>query len=223
MITPGSASVFLVAGRTPRIGEFLDGGYFAGYISHTENGVATHGLIVAPASSGATGTGYPTTTNLRWKSFNTSTANTTSRFDGLANTNDQIAAGIDDHPAAKFCVNLVINGYSDWYLPAPDELNIAYYNLKPTTASNVTDGGANPYSVPKRDNNFTASDPPRTNILLFQSGQAEAFSTSIDYHWTSEQVDATNAANLVDFKNYNTTPGNNTLFKAVRAFRRFVV
>jgi hypothetical protein len=37
------------------IGFPMAGGYFAGYISHTANGVPTHALIVAPRATGATG------------------------------------------------------------------------------------------------------------------------------------------------------------------------
>jgi len=48
------------------IGSELGGGYFAGYISHTANGVPTHALIVAPRATGATGSGYTLTTNLAW-------------------------------------------------------------------------------------------------------------------------------------------------------------
>jgi hypothetical protein len=43
-----------------------------------------------------------------------------------------VTAGIDDHPAAQFCVNLSIGGFTDWYLPARYELDIAYFNLKPS-------------------------------------------------------------------------------------------
>jgi hypothetical protein len=114
------------------IGESFGGGYFAGYISHTADGNPTHALIVAPRATGATGTGYTLTTNLvQWKTTNTTTAGTTSSFDGAANTAAMVTAGIADHPAANFCKNLSIGGFTDWYLPARYELDIAYFNLKP--------------------------------------------------------------------------------------------
>jgi hypothetical protein len=88
------------------IGEPFGGGYFAGYISHTADGNPTHALIVAPRATGATGTSYTLTTNLRWKTTNSVTAGTDSSFDGAANTAAMVTAGIADHPAAQFCVNL---------------------------------------------------------------------------------------------------------------------
>jgi hypothetical protein len=115
------------------IGEAFGGGYFAGYISHTADGNPTHALIVAPRAAGATGTGtgssYTPATNLAWKTTQTTTANTTSPFDGSANTAAMVTAGIANHPAAQFCVNLGIGGFSDWYLPSKEELRLVYRNL----------------------------------------------------------------------------------------------
>jgi hypothetical protein len=133
------------------IGEPFGGGYFAGYISHTADGNPTHALIVAPRATGATGTGYTLTTNLQWKTTATTTAGTTSTFDGAANTAAMVTAGIADHPAANFCKNLSIGGFTDWYLPARYELDIAYFNLKPSTDANSTSWGTNIYAVPQRN------------------------------------------------------------------------
>jgi hypothetical protein len=83
-------------------------------------------------------------------------------------------AGIADHPAAEFCVNLSIGGHTDWYLPARYELDIAYFNLKPGTQVNNTGWGSNIYSVPKRDNNYSPTFP-RQSILTPFNTSAEAF------------------------------------------------
>ena len=45
--------------------------------------------------------------------------------DGLFNTN-QIVAGCSENGAARICFNLVLNGFSDWYLPARDQLNLMF-------------------------------------------------------------------------------------------------
>jgi hypothetical protein len=205
------------------IGEPFGGGYFAGYISHTADGNPTHALIVAPRATGATGTGYTLTTNLAWKTANTATAGTNSTFDGAANTNAIVAAGIIDHPAAKFCVDLSIGGFTDWYLPAYHELDIAYFNLKPSISLNSivnnADGsvpGANPYSVPRRDNRWTAVFPSRTTVSPFQG--TEAFSTSL-LHWPSNQLTSTQVTNF-RFSDGLLSFDNKTAGMPVRAFRR---
>lgn len=201
-------------------GDPLEGGYFAGYISHTADGVATHALIVAPAATGATGTGYTLTTNLSWKTSNTTTTGTTSPYDGAANTAAMVTAGIAAHPAANFCVGLSIGGYSDWYLPARYELDIAYFNLKPTTDNNNTSWGINNYSVPKRTVNYTAGDPAQTSVAAFQSGGSEAFVA--DNHWSSTEFSATAAWRLF-FGNGNQSANVKATTYRVRAFRKLAL
>jgi hypothetical protein len=180
----GSAGA--AGGGLPEIGAAFEGGYYAGLISHTADGVPTHALIVAPAATGASGGGYTITTNLQWKTSNTTTAGTTSPFDGAANTANMSGGA---HPAADFCTGLSIGGYSDWYLPARYELDIAYENLKPTTDSNNTSWGINDYSVPKRTVNRTAGAPAQTSVAAFQDGGAEAFVA--DFHWSSTEGSST--------------------------------
>jgi hypothetical protein len=164
------------------IGEEFGGGYFAGYISHTADGNPTHALIVAPRETGATGSSYTLTTDLAWKTANTTTGGTTSTFDGVANTAAMVTAGINDHPAAKFCVDLGIGGFTDWYLPSRYELDIAYFNLKPGITANSTSWGINDYSVPKRAINNTAGYPTQTSVSAFNTS-VEAFAESD--HWSS--------------------------------------
>ena len=210
----------------PAIGASFQGGFFAGTISHTANSVATHALIVAPAATGATGTGgssgtgYTLYESKLWKTTNTATALTDSTFNGAQNT---AFMGGSLHPAAGFCQSLSIGGYTDWYLPAWYELEIAYYNLKPTTTSNNTAYGApgtNPYSVPARSSNYTAGTPARTTVAAFQAGGAEAFVA--DYHWSSTQASSAGAW-FMDFSNgfqYDLGKGNNM---CVRAFRQLIL
>ena len=113
----------------PDIGTSMEGGYFAGAISSSANGVATHGLIVSPKASGSNGG-----TALNWSSA-VSISGTTSDYDGAANTAAILTWLSGDPgrvaPAGAYCAGLSIGGYSDWYLPARFELEIAYFNLKP--------------------------------------------------------------------------------------------
>lgn len=208
------------AAGLPAIGTSMEGGFFAGAISHTANGVPTHLLIVAPAATGATGTGYTLTTIKQWKTTFTTTVGTTSTYNGAANTAAIVTAGIALHPAAQFCTGLSIGGYTDWYLPARDELEIAYYNLKPTTNSNDTSYGINAYSVPARGSNYTAGTPAQTSVAAFQSGGAEAFVAA--FHWASTEFSSTNAW-LPEFNNGLQDDDNKVNSYRVRAFRKVAV
>ena len=204
------------------IGEPFGGGYFAGYISHTADGSPTHALIVAPRLEGATGGSYTLTTNLAWKTANTTTANTTSSFDGAANTAAMVTAGIADHPAAQFCVNLSIGGFTDWYLPARYELDIAYFNLKPSTTANNTSWGTNIYAVPQRNSNWTSAYPTQTNLAAFNTS-AEAF-VAAD-HWSSTESIATTGwgFNPLNGSQFNFSFTYKTNSYRVRAFRRIAL
>jgi hypothetical protein len=197
----------------------LGGGYFAGLISHTADGNPTHALIVAPRATGATGSSYTLTTNLQWKTANTTTAGTTSAFDGAVNTAAMVAAGIDDHPAANFCVNLSIGGHTDWYLPARYELDIAYFNLKPGTQANDTNWGSNIYSVPRRPLNNAPLFPRQTALTAFNTS-TEAF-VAVG-HWSSTENDATDGW-VLNFNDGLQINFIKTSFRRVRAFRKLAL
>jgi hypothetical protein len=209
---------------TLTLGQEIGGGFFAGYISHTADGNPTHALIVAPRATGATGSPYTLTTFFEWKTTNTTTAGTTSSFDGAANTAAMVAAGIADHPAANFCVGLSIGGFTDWYLPARYEMDIAYFNLKPSTTANDTSFGSNIYSVPRRNSNNTASYPAQTALTAFNT-TAEAFVAS--FHLTSSEGDASKAwwiQQETGYQVFNAPPTTNkTTAIRLRAFRRIAL
>jgi hypothetical protein len=201
------------------IGEPFGGGFFAGYISHTADGSPTHALIVAPRETGATGSGYTLTTNLAWKSPASATTGTTSVYDGLANTTAMVTAGISDHPAAQFCVNLSIGGFTDWYLPARLELDIAYFNLKPGTSSSNTAFGVNDYSVPKRIANYSIDYPGQTYVSAFNTS-SESFVNA--QHRSSTQTTA-GSATTVSFDNGAQSSFAKANLTNVRAFRRIAL
>jgi hypothetical protein len=198
------------------IGEEALGGYFAGYISHNGNGVATHGLIVAPKS---------TVVTRFWKTSNTASSHTNSAFDGATNTSD---INNSTHPAAQYCASLSSGGFSDWYLPSAAELEIAYYNFKPTTSSNNTSSGptsfnGSTYTSPSRSANYTAGTPSQTSVSVFQSGGAQAFNSGLNvYHWTSNENNNDGIAIQFEDGRYNKFR-TKAFSNYVRAFRRFAV
>lgn len=188
----------LIPGPTT-IGQAYGGGYYAGNISYLANSaIPTHYLIVAPISSGQT--------SARYQNSNSDSGGAGSPIDGAYNSDVQ---NNSFWPAIYFCRNLKIGGYSDWYHPAREELDILYYNLKPTSTQN--DGntyytlpgeppfysGQNFYAVPSRQNGYSSSVPSRTSALDFQSGNTQAFSSA--YYWSSTNYSS--EARAQDFTN----------------------
>lgn len=200
---------FISTGPTT-IGQAFGGGFWAGQISTAGNGVATHNLVIAPVASGEN-------SSKQWKTSNTSTTGTSSVIDGPTNSSNMNNAS---HPAAEFCEGLSIGGFSDWYMPAKNELEVCYYNLKPTTASNNTSSGTNTNAVPSRGSNYTSGTPAQTSATDFKSGGAEAFAAG--RYWSSTEYSATDAW-LQNF--YNGFQGNyvKTYSTRVRAVRRVAV
>jgi hypothetical protein len=170
------------SGPPTAIGQPAYGGYYAGQISTTADGVATHYLIVADATVGYT-------TAYKWGPWPGSVTGFNSRINGPGNTSGLAALG-SQFPAAYWCENLNIGGYTDWYLPALDELQIIFSNLKPSTQFNGSAIPPNQYSVPRRDSNQavyqTSVVPFRSNSLNSSNpGLAQEFNTY--FHWTSTE------------------------------------
>lgn len=193
------------------IGAAFGGGFFAGQIG--VSGVATHNLVVGPLSTAQT--------SRAWKNASTETPGADSVIDGPQNTEDMVADGNSTvYPAAHFCNNLVIGGFDDWYMPARNELEVCYFNLKPTTDSNSTSSGINPNAVPARTSNYTAGNPARTSASAFQSGGAQAFDAAIT--WSSTE-NASNTGRGQNFTGGNQSNYLKTYSFQVRAIRRVPV
>ena len=197
-------------GGIPAIGSAYGGGFFAGQISTAGNGIADFNLVVGPVASAQN-------SSKQWKTTTTATAGTSSDIDGPTNSSNMNNAS---HPAAQFCEGLTIGGFSDWYMPARNELEICYYNLKPTTATNNTSGGTNANAVPTRTSNYTSGDPAQTSAADFQSTGAEAFSAI--YYWSSTEFSASKGWGD-NFSNGYKQNVSKTSYEPVRAVRRVPV
>jgi hypothetical protein len=190
----GTASAFV-----PAAGAAFGGGYFAGQIN---DGGTIYNLIVAPVSAGAlSGTN---TSGIQYKTTRTFDPDPSTLNLVYGGTTTDVFKASAAHPVFSTFINGAtgpnagafnlatggagggtgIGGFNDWYLPARNELEILYYNLKPSATSNSA-SGTNPNAVPARafPYTYTAGSPAQTTSALFAGG-AQAFSTA-DYYWSS--------------------------------------
>lgn len=221
IITRGSVSAMgygfgAKKGGPTVIGQAYGGGYYAGQISTAGNGVADYYLIVAPAATGQNLTG------LTWGPISTTGA--TSLINGNTNSNILNSA---TYPAAYWCKQLTIGGYTDWYLPAKNELEVLYYYFKPDlplTNNNNTSSGANPNAVSPEpiNTNYTALGPPnQTTATAFRTGNSEVFTTRVLY-WSSSEFDSNDSWSQ-DFSNGIQVNDFKYSASYVRAVRRIPV
>jgi hypothetical protein len=199
-------------------------------------------VIVAPKSSGEN-------SSKQYKNSNDGTiAAAGTLTEGLKATLALVADGNSTvYPAAHFCNDLSIGGYSDWYLPARDELELIYRNLKPDTNNNYTlanrPTGATPdynnlgslgdvASTHGLNNNsdpqgvaYTAGSPAQTSVAAFQSGGSEAMTFGSNAYWSSTEY----STSLAWPQYYNTSvPGRQSNpgksgSNYVRAVRRSII
>jgi hypothetical protein len=192
------------------IGTAYGGGFFAGQINVSGT---KYNLVVAPKASGEA--------LKKWGPVGTTTG-ITSVINGPTNSASLAALGVS-YQAATFCEGLTIGGYSDWYLPAKNELEVLYYFLKPTTDTNNTSAGSNANAVSPEpiSTNYTSGSPAQTSAGIgFRTGETNAFVPWI--YWSSTESIASYAWGQyfhsgVDEEHYK----DNSI--SVRAVRRIAV
>lgn len=191
------------------IGDAAFGGFVAGLIDTTRPG----SIIAADASQ--VGQRYVLivspktleTASRQYKTTNTAgPAATRTRWNGLGATQAMNSA---EYPAAQYCLGLTrpADKASAWYLPAMDELELIYRNLKATTESNNTSsrmaGDFPGTSVPMGENissdptgtAYSSSVPGQTPVTAFRAGGAQALGRQgqNDYYWTATEYSAASA------------------------------
>jgi hypothetical protein len=93
---------------------------YAGGIIFDLDSSGHHGLVCAPSGQGT----YP------WGCYGTDIPNTSTAVGTGATNTAYIVAGCAQRPiAASVCADLVLNGYSDWYLPSIGEVQMMYSRL----------------------------------------------------------------------------------------------
>ncbi len=203
--------------------------------------MARHRVIVAPKASGENA-------GIALKSANTAFPVACQTLtEGLAATQAMRDADTSTvYPAAHWARNLNIGGRTDWYIPARDELELCWRNLKPGTNNNyaTADRGASAFNYANNgsigdtsashgvNNNssptgaaYTTANPAQTAATAFQSGGAEAFEFGSTYYWSCSDYSASSAW----FQNWGSSnPGNQNSFSKqstyrVRAVRRSII
>ena len=144
------------------------------------------GLLVAPTdqSSG------------EWGCYGTaiSGADGTAIGTGTQNTIDIEAGCTTAGTAADICANLTLGGYSDWFLPSKDELNLMWTNLADSDGDGVNNGVTDPNNI----GGFASS--------LYWSSSEYANDVAWGQYFS------------IGFQNYNFNKSGFYFVRAVRAF-----
>ena len=205
--------------------------------------MARYRIIVAPKASGES-------TSKQYKNANTAApAACGTLTEGQLATLAMVAAGnATVYPAAWFCTSLSIAGKTDWYLPARDELELAWRNLKPTADANYVIANRATGATPNYmnlgsygdtanthglNNNssptgaaYTAGDPAQVAAgKNFRTGESDAFAYGSYYYWSSSEYSSAFA-----WLQYwsSSLPGNQNAYNKtnayyVRAVRRSII
>ena len=173
--------------------------------------MARYRIIVAPKSSGEN-------TSIAYKNANTAAPVACGTLsEGRKATLAMVAADTSTvYPAAHYCNNLTIGGKTDWYLPARDELELCWRNLKPTADANYVVADRPVGATPNYMNLGSYGDTANTHGLdnnsspvgaahisgtpaqvaagkNFRTSESEAFAYGSFSYWSASEYSATGA------------------------------
>ena len=125
------------------------------------------GLIAAPTDQ-STGTNWGCIGSI------ISGADGTAIGTGSQNTIDIEVGCTANGTAADICANLTLVGFSDWFLPSSDEINLIWQNLADSDGNGVNTGQSDPNNIGGFDNSYywssTESDNNNAWIQSFING-----------------------------------------------------
>jgi hypothetical protein len=180
----------------------FEGGFFAGLF---KQGGETRALIVSGKEGNLEGV---------WGEYGQDVSGARSYTDGLANTIAMAEAGSE---LAKQALMLEIGGFTDWAIPARDQLELLYRHFKPTTRANSCSfrDGDNTSSLPL-GYPYTEQSPTQTAIEGFREGDEHALQA--EWYWASTQFSSSRAwiQSFTGGGTTSTTKENEARVRAVR-------
>lgn len=229
------AGGFKTSVALPNIGDSWLGGYYAGIINTTKGNIIAadafqtgqrFAVIVAPKSLEASSKQYK-------NALSSAPAQAQTRWNGLDAT---AAMNSSTYPAAFYCAGLTKPSGDDasaWYLPAIDELELLWRNLKPITDNNSVGSngdtfpgsfatGYNPSSDPTGVA-YTSSVPAQTTVAAFKTGGAQAMAAGALFSATEGSSTSAWYQRFDSGWNGMQSPGNKTNSFYVRPVRRLVL
>ncbi|MGY8868063.1 MAG: Lcl domain-containing protein, partial [Methylophagaceae bacterium] len=132
---------------------------------------------------------------------------------GNQNTIDILNGCSTTGTAADICANLTLGGFSDWFLPSRDEINLIWQNLADSDGNGVNTGQSDPNNIGGFDNSYywssTESDNNNAWVQSFINGSWGGGNSKASSHKVRAVRAFTSNSNSLNYT-YTWSPGGET-------------